>query len=273
MAISAKIRVLERSLAPVSNAVVAFSGGADSAFLAEMSHRVLGASSFAVTADSPSLKRSEMSDARRLAEARGWRHQVIQTDEMTDERYATNPVDRCYWCKAALMERLVPFALLGWTVMLGTNLDDLRDHRPGQRAATDAGAVHPLVEAGFTKADVREASLLIGLSTHDKPAQACLASRIAHGVRVTTEALGRVERAEDALAGLGFRVIRVRDLGADACSVEVDPELVEEALKLEQRIVASMKACGFKAVQIDERGYRMGSMSPLVQIGRGPHGA
>lgn len=268
-----KLERLEEILADAGRCAVAFSGGADSAFASEVGHRVLGADCIAVTADSLSLKRSELDDAKALARARGWSHEVVRTAELDDERYAANPSNRCYWCKTALMQSLMPYAKKGLAIMLGTNVDDLGDHRPGQQAATQMGARHPLVEAGFTKAEVRQASLALGLPTHDKPAQACLSSRIAYGVRVTPAALGRVERAEHLLIGMGFEVVRVRDLGADRCSVEVEHSRVPVAIGRSAEIQEAMGSAGFASVVIDERGYRMGSMNELLSIGRGRDGA
>lgn len=252
--------------------MVAFSGGADSAFAAEIGHRTLGFDCIAVTADSPSLKRSELKGAIDLARSRGWAHEVVRTDELEDERYAANPSNRCYWCKTALMQSLMSFSERGLVIMLGTNLDDLGDHRPGQSAATQMGARHPLVESGFTKAEVRQASKSIGLPTHDKAAQACLASRVAYGVRVTSETLGRIERAEDLLVGMGFDVVRVRDLGSDRCRVEVEVSMVPIAIERASAIEDAMSSSGFAEVVIDERGYRMGAMNELLTITRGRDG-
>ncbi|MGH2705860.1 MAG: ATP-dependent sacrificial sulfur transferase LarE [Actinomycetota bacterium] len=257
-----KLHALGAALAGLPGAVVAYSGGADSAFLAEVAYRRLGRRSVAVTADSASLPRRELAAAAGLAWSRGWRHRIVRTAELGDERYAANPLDRCAFCKSSLMDRLEPIARrLGVPVLIGTNLDDLGDWRPGQAVATRRGARQPLVDAGFSKEEVRAASMVLGLRTAQKPASACLASRIAYGVRVTASALERVERAEDLLLARGFSVVRVRDLGGNRCRVEVG---VDEVPRLEawgEDLVPELEALGFVQVELDRRGYRQGSLN------------
>ena len=202
---------LRDHLRTLDRVVVAFSGGADSALLAWVANDTLGPErAVAVTAVSPSLAGSEHADCAALAASWGLRWVEVLTDEMLDAAYRRNDGDRCFWCKDALMDAVVPLvapgaAHAGATVVLGVNCDDLGDHRPGQAAAAQRGAVFPLVEAGFTKADVRRCSLDLGLRTWDKPAAACLASRVPYGSPVTVSVLSRVERAEAALHDLGFR--------------------------------------------------------------------
>lgn len=257
-----KLRALEEILVEMPGVLVAYSGGADSAFLAETAHRTLPGRAVAVTADSPSLARRELAAATRLARERGWRHEVVRTLELDDESYASNPIDRCYFCKSNLFDRIAPLAEeTGWTVLLGTNLDDLGDWRPGQRAATERGARHPLVEAGLTKAEIRELSHSLGLESADKAASPCLASRLAYGVRVTAEALARVERAEDALIARGYSVVRVRDLGGDRARVEVGPGEVARLLAEAEEVAGDLQRLGFSEVTIDERGYRRGALN------------
>ncbi|HEU5003696.1 MAG TPA: ATP-dependent sacrificial sulfur transferase LarE [Actinomycetota bacterium] len=266
-------------LGALPGAVVAFSGGVDSSVLAEAAHRVLGERSLAVTADSPSLARRELAAARTLAAGRGWRHEVVATHEMDDPQYAANPTNRCYFCKTALFDRLAPLAAgLGVPVLLGTVTDDLGDWRPGQAAATERGGRHPFVEAGMGKADVRALARTFGLPTAGKPASACLASRLAYGVAVTPAALARVEQAEDLVSALGFPVLRVRDLGGDAASVEVAPGDLPRLQPLSGRVVAELCGLGFASVSIDERGYRRGALNeragivlPLVGPAVGAH--
>lgn len=261
------MRLLEDAISVLPGAIVAFSGGADSAFVAETTHRALGERSMAVTADSPSLARRELAAARDLAVERGWNHTVVSTYELDDERYASNPTDRCYWCKTALFDRLQPIsASTGWPVLLGTNTDDLGDWRPGGRASSERGGLTPLVDAGFSKAEVREASRLIGLATADKPASACLASRFAYGVRVTHEGLLRVESAESSLHSRGFDVVRVRDLGDDRARVEVGFDEVAFLLEQSESVVREIRGLGFTDVTIDERGYRQGSLNEMVLL-------
>ncbi|MDH3707080.1 MAG: ATP-dependent sacrificial sulfur transferase LarE, partial [Acidimicrobiia bacterium] len=203
----ANLRTVLRSLDDV---VVAFSGGVDSALLAWVAHDTLGGDRVTVaTAVSPSLAGDERHDCARLARSWGLRWVEVETDEMTRAAYRTNDGDRCFHCKDALMDALAPLATTAQhTVVLGVNLDDLGDHRPGQRAAHDRGARFPLVEAGFAKDHVRAASRALGLETADKPAAACLASRIPYGTPVTLGVLRSVERAEAALRRLGFAAVR-----------------------------------------------------------------
>lgn len=247
---------LRSILSSMPGAVVAYSGGVDSALLAELAHQEVGA--LAVTADSPSLPRKELAAASALAASRGWRHQVVTTAEMDDPNYAANPVTRCYHCKSALLDRLLP---LGTPVLMGTVTDDLGDWRPGQRAASERGARHPMVEAGLTKSDVREISASLGLPTAAKPASACLASRLAYGVRVTTSALDRVEKAEEFIASLGFRVLRVRDLGDGAARVEVGIDELARLVPRAARVRAELLRLGFTSVNFDQRGYRRGALN------------
>lgn len=252
-----KLDDLRRILAALPGAVVAYSGGVDSALLAEVAHQEAGA--LAVTADSPSLPRRELAAATALATERGWRHRVVGTAELDDPRYAANPVDRCYHCKSALLDKL---AGLGSPVLMGTVVDDLGDWRPGQRAATERGARHPMVEAGLTKTDVREFSSQLGLPTAAKPAAACLASRLAYRVPVTRSALARVEEGEEYLDSLGFKVRRVRDLGGDAARVEVGLEELPRMVPLAGRVTTELLRLGFTSVRFE--GYRRGALNEGV---------
>jgi pyridinium-3,5-biscarboxylic acid mononucleotide sulfurtransferase len=266
-----KVGALEGLLGELPAAVVACSGGADSAFLADVAHRVLGGRALAVTADSPSLPRSELRAVETLAGERGWRHLVVGTGELDDERYAANPLNRCYFCKSALMDRLGPIGdEEGAPVLLGTVTDDLGDWRPGIAASRERGARHPLVEAGLTKNDVREASRRLGLPTADKPAAACLSSRFAYGVRVTRAGLERIERAEELLHARGFRVVRVRDLGAGRARVEVGPDEVASLIADAQEVEREILALRFREVTLDPRGYRSGALNEGVAPRRAP---
>ena len=252
-------------LRSMGSAVVAFSGGVDSSVLAEAAHKALGRSSIAVTGVSPSLARHELEAARRLARSRGWAFTTVGTHELGREEYARNEGDRCYWCKTELFEILAPLAAERRAVMLvGTNTDDLGDHRPGLQAAAEKGVRAPLVEAGLSKADVRALAREMGLPTADKPASPCLSSRFAYGVRVTAEGLRRVENAEASVRGRGFKVFRVRDLGDEAC-VQVPGDEIELALAQETSIRRDLLALGFKEVSIDRKGFRSGSMNDALQ--------
>jgi uncharacterized protein len=261
---------LEERLRGLGSVLVAFSGGADSAFLLAAAARALGTDRVvAATAVSPSLPGTELADAAAFARDLGVRHLSPSTDEMSRQGYAANGADRCFHCKAELLDVLLPVAaeLEVAAVATGTNADDARaGFRPGIRAAALAGAVTPLLDAGLTKAQVREASRAWGLVTADKPAAACLSSRVAYGIEISPARLGRIERAEGALratlvdAGLPVRDLRVRDLG-DRARVEVDRELVDELVRRPELLDA---VTGFAAVEVDPLGFRSGSMNEAL---------
>jgi len=262
MGLDDRIAALEAHLRRLGSVVVAFSGGADSAFLAAVAHRTLGDAAHAVTAVSPSLAGDEEADCRALATEWGLRWTPVVTHEMERAAYRLNDLDRCFHCKAELMDVVGPIAAAeGATVVLGVNLDDLGDHRPGQRAAAEAGAEFPLVAAGFTKSDVRAASQQLGLRTWDKPAAACLASRIPYGTEVSVGLLSQVDRAESALRRLGFRELRVRHYG-DTARIELGTDELADALALRTELVDAVKACGYRYVTLDLEGFRSGNLNP-----------
>ncbi len=260
--VDAKVAALETELAAIGPVVVAFSGGADSAFLAAVARSVLGRDAVhAVTAVSPSLAGAERDDCAALASEWGLRWTPVETDEMARAAYRVNDLDRCYHCKAELMDVVAPIAAAeGATVVLGVNVDDLGDHRPGQLAAAEAGAVFPLVAAGFTKADVRTASRSLGLRTWDKPAAACLASRVPYGTEVTVNVLSRVERAEAALRALRFTQLRVRHYG-DTARIEVPVEELAQVVDRRLEVVAGVRAAGYRYVTLDLEGFRSGNLN------------
>jgi pyridinium-3,5-biscarboxylic acid mononucleotide sulfurtransferase len=259
--IDEKIDALQAELRRLGRVVVAFSGGADSAFLAAVAHHVLADDAHAVTAVSPSLAGDEEVDCRALAVEWGLRWTPVVTHEMERAAYRINDTDRCYHCKAELMDVVGPIAAeSGATVVLGVNLDDLGDHRPGQLAADQRGAAFPLVTAGFTKADVRAASLSLGLRTWDKPAAACLASRVPYGTEVTVELLSQVDRAEAALKRLGFTELRVRHYG-DTARIEVPLAQLVEVVACRAEVVAATKAAGYSYVTLDLEGFRSGNLN------------
>ncbi|MBI4618372.1 MAG: ATP-dependent sacrificial sulfur transferase LarE [Planctomycetes bacterium] len=260
-----KLLRLRARLAELPSALVAFSGGTDSAFLVAVAREALGERAVAVTADSESLPAVELEDARRVAAAIGARHLVLPTREVGRPEYRANRGDRCYHCKTELFEVLGDLARReGFAAVLyGGNADDLADFRPGHRAAEEHGALAPLAEVGFTKREVREASRAMGLPTWDKPASACLASRVPPGTPVTPELLARIEEGEDELRRLGFRQFRLRHHG-EIARVELGEEEIERAAApgVRERIVAAIEDRGWRFVTLDLAGYRSGSLNP-----------
>lgn len=263
-----RLSALSDRLTGLGSVVVAFSGGADSAFLLAAAVRALGPDRvLAATSTSASLADGEWAAAHSFAAALGVEHLAVATDELTRSGYRENGPDRCYHCKSALGDELMGLAAQrGFDhVATGTNADDVAEpHRPGLRAAAERDVVTPLADAGLTKADVREASRLWSLPTWDKPQAACLASRVAYGVAVDPERLARIDRAEQAVRaellrqGLMARDVRVRDLG-DRASVEIDSQLVDQVDS--RPVVAVVQEVGFPVAEVDRRGFRSGSLN------------
>jgi uncharacterized protein len=260
------LEALRAGLRRIGPMVVAFSGGADSAFVAWVATEALGADHvLCVTAVSPSLAPEELADCRSLAAEWGLRFAEVPTDELADPDYSANDGSRCYHCKTSLLEALGPVAAAenggrGATVVLGVNLDDLGDHRPGQQAAAERGALFPLVEAGFTKADVRSWSKRLGLRTWDKPAAACLASRVPYGTPVNLGTLRSVAEAESGLRALGFRQLRVRHYG-DTARIEVPAEDLAAAVARRLDVVRAVHRAGYRYVTLDLEGFRSGNLN------------
>jgi uncharacterized protein len=256
---------LEAVIARHDSAVVAYSGGVDSALVAVVAHRVLGERMVAVTAHSPSMPPRERDEAAALAAEVGFPHRVMATHELDNPAYAANPANRCYFCKDELFTRLGGLAReLGFAAMLdGFNADDRHDHRPGHQAALDHGAASPLAEAGLGKAEVRALARHLGLRVWDRPAAPCLASRIPYGTPVTPEVLARIEAAEQVLRGLGLMGGRVRHHG-DVARVEVPPDQLAWAFSHREALVSGVKAAGYAFVALDLEGYRMGSLNAVL---------
>jgi len=252
-----KLNVLRERIRCTESAVVAFSGGVDSTFVLKVAHEVLGAKVIGVTALSESLPTGELDEAQKLSRQIGVRHVVLRTFETQDQNYLANAANRCYFCKMEMYSRIKSFAQKEQikSVLDGLNQDDLSDRRPGRAAAMEHGVISPLVNAGLNKAEVRELSHEMGLPTWDKPALACLSSRIPHGTPITLQALNQVDRAESYLRKLGVGQVRVRHHG-DTARIEVEPPDFLLVRTRKGEIVAHLQSLGFADVVLDPEGYR-----------------
>jgi len=266
-ALAGKEQQLFQILTSMRRVIVAYSGGTDSAYLAWAAHRVLGDSAIAITADSASIPESHKRDAEDFARACGFRHEYIETREFDNPDYVKNAPDRCFHCKDELFTRLHAVARERGIehIIYGVNRDDLGDYRPGQGAAKLHQVKAPLVDAGLSKAEIRELSRRAGLATWDRPASACLSSRVPYGTPVTPETVKTVERGEEAIRALGFRQFRVRFHG-ELVRIEVAPEELAQALtpEMARAFVTIFKPLGFHYVTIDLEGYRQGSLNSVL---------
>lgn len=262
-----QLDALRAVFASMPSVLVCFSGGVDSAFVLKVAHEVLGDRALGMTAVSPSLPQVEREDASRLAREIGAPHVVVSSQEIDDPNYAANPTNRCYFCKSELYRIATEEARRrGIAVVVnGTNRDDLGDYRPGLQAAEEASVRAPLVEAGFTKEDVRRCARIVGLRVWDKPAAACLSSRIPYGTAVTPARLRQIDTAETAIRALGLRQLRVR-YHNELARVEVAQDELDRAFALRREIAAACRAAGFSFATLDLEGYRVGSHNEVVKL-------
>ncbi|MBD2340401.1 ATP-dependent sacrificial sulfur transferase LarE [Calothrix sp. FACHB-156] len=268
MTLTEKLERLKGIFAEMEQALIAYSGGVDSTLVAKIAYDVLGDRALAVTAVSPSLLPEELEDAKIQAATIGIPHQIVQTNEMDNPNYTSNPVNRCYFCKSELHDTLKPLAReLGYPYVVdGVNADDLHDYRPGIQAAKERGARSPLAEVGVTKMEVRQLSQELGLPWWDKPAQPCLSSRFPYGEEITVTKLQRVGRAEIYLRKLGLKNLRVRSEG-DTARIELPPEQIKEFVLTTdlQQVVSAFQEFGFIYVTLDLEGYRSGKLNQVLQ--------
>jgi uncharacterized protein len=265
MSLDEKIRSILAVLAEKGSVLVAFSGGVDSSVLAAMAFKSLGKKAIAVTADSQTLAPGELDRAKAVAKEIGISHLIISYDELGEPGFAKNPVDRCYHCKKGLIRELKKIAAEHdiRTIIEGTNISDLKGHRPGHRAVIEGGIYNPFVEFKVTKEEIREIARKLGLSVADKPSMACLSSRFPYGQTITADALKRVGAAENYLFALGFNVVRVRD-HAGIARIEIIPGEMDRFLKMREAVSAEFKRLGFSYVTLDLMGFRSGSMDEVL---------
>ena len=262
-----KLDNLKNILMQMNSVLVAFSGGVDSTFLLKVAHDVLDENVLAVTASSETYPNWEFEEAKELAESLGANHQVIETSELSNPDFSKNPPDRCYYCKTELFSKLKEIATddnINW-VADGSTVDDEDDFRPGRKAAKELGVKSPLLEAGFSKDEIRKTSKLLDLPTWDKPSFACLASRFPYGTELNKKDLMRVEQAEDVIRDIGVKQVRVRH-HQDVARIEVGQDEVNKFIEsgIREKVVDELKALGYFYVSLDLAGYRSGSLNDVL---------
>jgi len=269
MSLKTKHRDLESRIGKLGSALVAFSGGIDSTLVLAVASKVLGKRVLAITAESDSVPARELRAAQALAQKLGVKHKIIRTEEMSSSSYLKNPINRCYYCKSELYGKLARVAAEHRlaSILNGINQDDLGDHRPGITAAKEAGVISPLVESGFNKKDVRNLAREIGLPNWEKPALACLSSRIPYGQPITTKKLSMVEQAEEVLLAEGFQNVRVRHHD-NIARIELPKEDIPSLLKIDlfEKINLHLEKIGFQYVTVDLKGYRSGSLNEALNL-------
>ena len=264
-----KLAQLQNLFVEMEQALIAYSGGIDSTLVAKVAYDVLGDRALAITAVSPSLLPEELEAAKLQAQQIGIKHELVETQEMDNPQYTSNPINRCYFCKSELHDTLKPLALQrGYSYVIdGVNADDLKDYRPGIQAAKERGARSPLAELGITKIEIREISKFLGLPWWDKPAQPCLSSRFPYGEEITVEKLHRVGRAEIYLRQLGYQNLRVRSQ-EDTAKIELPPEMIKDFVLNTDlpELVKFFQELGFLFVTLDLEGYRSGKLNQVLKI-------
>ncbi len=265
MPIEHKMQSILKALAERGSVLVAFSGGVDSSVLSALANRALGNDAIAVTADSQTLAPGELECAKMVAREIGIRHVVISYDELGEPEFAKNPMDRCYYCKKGLFRELKKLAAQHGmkNIVDGTNISELKAHRPGHRAVVEEGVYNPFVDFKVTKEEIREMARRLGLSVANKPSMACLSSRFPYGQAITAEGLKRVGYAEDFLRKKGFEVVRVRD-HAGIARIEIAPDEISRLLEMRGEVAVEFKRLGFSYVTLDLMGFRSGSMDEVL---------